>query len=427
MNNIDTSNQPVALTIIADVFGCDRADTALLASVIASGLAGARAGLRSGLGFTSPGFSVVCASDDPAMARLLKHLIEPANYLQTHLRSHCRSVSAERLDIRTTVQRLGMRVEPSVAEVEIDPFQVTPVGYRRLQAVLHPTMMVTSPDTKTYARGLQECADRSPFVFTEGFPAPALATALAQDCAGGDHIFEGPQGSIEKVHSRLLISCKNKQLQTEFRARNPILDHVLIAGPSRGEKRTIGIEQRRQAESKYVVAIKESIRSRHCGSGVTFAVKDHVAEFMDNAAAEIDTWVCGLDSSIRPYLCDASSLPMRLLWSFTLFAIPSDSQLHIGAVETARAILCKSATLLESLARAGYDDEEIVMLGKLNEKPQPFRGLVRRYSRQQRAVHEPVLGRLMGKGYVAETNNLLQVTEPGREHLNHAHMSMRAS
>jgi len=425
MNNIDTSNQPVALTIIADVFGCDRADTALLASVIASGLAGARAGLRSGLGFTSPGFSVVCASDDPAMARLLKHLIEPANYLQTHLRSHCRSVSAERLDIRTTVQRLGMRVEPSVAEVEIDPFQVTPVGYRRLQAVLHPTMMVTSPDTKTYARGLQECADRSPFVFTEGFPAPALATALAQDCAGGDHIFEGPQGSIETVHSRLLLRCDPKQLQSEFRARNPLLAHALIIAPTHGEKRAITLDHRKQAMAKYVSGIKECIRSRHCGSGVTYSIRDDVAEYMENSAAEIDDFVRGLASEIQPYLRDTSSLPMRLLWAFTLFATQSDTNLHVGAAETAKAILSKSAALLTSLARAGYDDEEVVMLAKLSEKPQPFRGLVRRYSRQKRALHEPVLGRLVRKGYVRELGDLLHVTAPGREHL--SHMSMRAS
>jgi hypothetical protein len=160
---------------------------------------------------------------------------------------------------------------------------------------------------------------------------------------------------------------------------------------------------------------------------VTYSIQDNVAEYLENAAAEIDIFVRALVPEIQLYLRDASSLPMRLLWSFTLFAMQSDVDIHVGAVATAKSILAKSATLLESLARVGHDEAEVVMLGKLSEKPQPFRGLVRRYSVQHRAVHEPVLGRLLQKGYVRELGDLLHVTEPGREFLDEHHMSRRPS
>ena len=427
MNNTNTSDQPVALRNLANAFGCNQEDTALLVSAIAAGLAGARAGLRSSLGCSCPGFSMVCASADPALNRLLKHLIEPAEYLQKHLRNYCRSISPERLDIRTTAQRVGLRIDPSIGEEEVDPFHAIPIEHQRLQAVLHPTIMLNDPDAKVYERGLKECADRAPFVVTSGFTVSALASAFARDCAGGDHIFESAQGSIDNVHTRLLLHCDADRLRNEFRAGNPLLHHALITAPTHGERRTIALNDRRLATSKYIAGIKECMRARYCGSGVTYSIQDNVAEYLENAAAEIDIFVRALAPEIQLYLRDASSLPMHLLWSFTLFAMQADIDLHVGAVATAKSILAKSATLLESLARVGHDEAEVVMLGKLSEKPQPFRGLVRRYSCQKRALHAPVVGRLLQKGYVRELGDLFHVTEAGQEFLGQHHMSMRPS
>ena len=417
MSNTTPSNQPFTLATLADAFGCNRDHTALLASAIAAGVAGAHAGLRSGLGTTYPGFSLVCATADPAVNRLLDNLLEPANHFQRHLRTHCRSLSPARLDIRTTPQRLGVRTEPSLAEKELDPFVDTPVPFQRLQAALHPTVMINAPDAKIYERGLKECADRSPLVVT-GFPAAALAATIARDSMGADRIFESAQGSVETVRTRMLLRCDPGQLRAEFRAGNLLLEQALIAAPAIADKRSIPLDQRRQASQRYTGAIKECINARYCGNGVIFSVKDEAAEFMDDAAGKIEATVRRLAPEVQPYLRDAACLPMRLLWAYTLFAYPSEiPQIHIAAAETANSIIDKSTKLLESLARAGYDDEELVMLGKLSKEPLPFRGLIRRYSRQQRSIHEPVLGRLVSKGFVNETGDLLHLTDPGREFL----------
>ena len=426
MNNPKPINQPAVLATLADSFGCDPDITALFASAIAGGLAGSHAGLKSGLGMTYPGFSVAIASADPSWCRLQNCLLEPVNHYHRHLLTYCRSLLPEQLDFRTTTQRLGIGREPSVVEAENDPFVAIPIGYQRVQAVRCPTMLMIDPDVKVYERGLKECADHSPLVVS-GFPSAALVSTLARDCRGADRIFESEQGSIQTVHPHLLLHCSPAQLQSEFRAHNPLLDHVIIAAPTHESKRSVTLEFRRQAIQKYISVVRECIKSRYSGSGILYQISAPVAGYLEDGAAEIDDMIRGLAPEVQPYLLEASSLPARLLWAFKLFSVGGNQTIHVGAVETAKSIVKKSANLLSLLVGSIHDDAETVMLSKLNDKPQPFRELARRYSRQSRAVHEPVLGRLVQKGFVREMGDLLHVTEPGREHLNRVQTSRSAS
>ena len=424
MNNL--TNQPAALVTIADAFGSSPEDVALLAAAIAAGLAGKNAALKSGLGFSYPGISAVFASADPGWTRLCNCLLEPVHHFHGHLRTHCLSLLPEQVDTRSTVQRMGIGREPSIVETEDDPFHSIPIAFQRRQAVLSPTMVLSEPDAKTYQRGLNECADHAPLVIT-GFPTVALAETLAQDCRGTDRIFEADQGSIQVVHPRLLLHCTLAQLQAEFRARNPLLNNILITAPAQEARRTVPLEHRRQAVQKYIAGIRECIRSRYSGSGIRYEISDQVAGYMFDAGAEIDDMVRGFAPEIRPFLCDASSLPMRLLWAYNLFKLGGNSMHYVGAAETAKSIVKRSADLLSSMVLSVHDDAEVIMLSKLNENPQPFRGLVRRYSRQSRAVHEPVLGRLVQKGFVREMGDVLHISDSGREHLNLVHKSRNAS
>ena len=426
MNAQTQINQPAVLATLADSFGCDPDVTALLASAIAAGLAGSHAGLKSGLGMTYPGFSVAIASADPSWGRLQNTLLEPVLHFHEHLRKHCKSLHPEQVDTRSTLQRLGVGRELSIAETEDDPFHSIPIAYQRRQAVLNPTMIISDPDSKTYERGLKETADHAPLVVS-GFPSAGLTPILARDCRGADRIFESEQGSLQKVHPRLLLHCTPDQLQSEFRARNPLLNHVIIAAPTHESKRSVTLEFRRQAIQKYISVVRECIKSRYSGSGILYQISDPVAGYLEDAAAEIDDMIRSLAPEVQPYLLEASSLPARLLWAFKLFSVGGNPAIQVGAVETAKSIVKKSANLLSSLVGSIHDDAEVIMLSKLNDKPQPFRELARRYSRQSRAVHQPVLGRLVQKGFVREMGDLLHVTEPGREHLNRVQTSRSAS
>jgi len=74
------------------------------------------------------------------------------------------------------------------------------------------------------------------------------------------------------------------------------------------------------------------------------------------------------------------------------------------------------ADALEATQRSRLDNEMITMLHKLADGPLHFRALIRKYSRQSKAIHEPVLYKLQGAGFVElGLNGLIQLTEEGRK------------
>ncbi len=116
------------------------------------------------------------------------------------------------------------------------------------------------------------------------------------------------------------------------------------------------------------------------------------------------------DRAIAPWLEPCMDLPGKLMGSAVMGGsrcakrVPEDTRRW--ALELSGEILLRQRKLLKKIEgkrnKALELEEENAMLRKL-EKPKKFRDLVRMYRMQYRAVHEPVLSRLLGDGRAIKT------------------------
>jgi hypothetical protein len=259
---------------------------------------------------------------------------------------------------------------------------------------------------------------------SKGSPLSALLAALAgTDCMLGSRT---ELTRTRLVRAGLLASCRQEHLAELI--TDPRLEllwpHCLILQPKSGARFQLSFEQLRQGYQHYEQAVRKLIANRRRGVAPEYEPDRGVQANLYSFGKELRTFIDELPPWAKAFFGNIYALPHKLLWSFEVLVAPGECDAWCApfAIEVTREVLHRQREQLiawiDGAAQAEALRAEKVMLAKLADGPVQFRQLVRRYSNQRRANHEPILMKIVNAGWVnLRDDELLEISPAGRAQL----------
>ena len=385
-----------------------------------------------------PGSNTVAAAHDSApWQRLEELLLGPVSDCQKLLRSLSRAASIERLDYRQH-SRYADRTREIVelSQLDVFPEEGLPQPYvlpeAHIAVLRTPTVFLRLPDKSTWKKALPEAMSASLLVWDNGRlfsqlvvkPSakgpPPFAAHLAMAAVGCDQPIErdpheGP-GRIDTVEAHLLITTGRGQVRDALAANDETLQRLLytctfVDPPREVPAVTLNMDEVRLGYEAYLRAVKAVLHARRQGPGYQVAPAPEIHAQIAPLTAKIRTWCDDLPPRLQPFFARSLSLPYRLYWALMVTRSPGETSQGLipflfHAVQ--KHLMRQKKFLEEALLAAEAAERESarqVMIEKLASGPCLLRELLRRYSVQRRAVHQPVLDALIHDGVVQQRDD----------------------
>lgn len=320
--------------------------------------------------------------------------------------------------------------------------------YRLSQLLRQPSFMLDSPAPSHLKSMINEVHDRALLVvdrdgslleslFHEGASSKITQARriMLRTVTGGDETFpafrknQGP-GSIQTVTGSLLASIPMETFRELVPGDGPndmkkLLRHTLLTGPN-GEESYPGCKADAYfvGYKNYRDCLKMALEARRSGRGFTLKLDAASQKKFLALQAEFIERIEQAPASLKQYVGHLWNLPSAICWSLMTVLLPDekadwcmDSALHLANHALDRHLLLLQSVVTHQ-ANAELEYRAAKMLAHiLRMEPCNFRDVMRCYSKQTKALHEPVLDYLISEGKVVRFADGCQIatTQSQRE------------
>jgi len=441
-DSIDWDSYPRTIAHIAAGLGLRPEPVWAYLSAALGGMAGPGAHMFGILGEAhSPTVPLVLAVQHPGAARLLDQVaVEPAVHFNDWHRRQSQAFFPDWYEADLNHLPHGIRQEHSelVGLVNRSDSNAEEIAEKRRELlhrrqVYQPAVLLNSPSPATFDKLLGSVFDEAPLIRDTG--GALLRNSLTPGPAQRDwrellrRIVEGARGGTDQPAGRR--EHGPGRLDDAVTTRSPFIMHLPgeLVGRSLLDPATANVfevaiiiptaklegrlqpslmDAARQLLNAYRQTVNQVLWARFDDSGVDFQLSGDSTRFID-ACFAVDDKLDRLPAKIRRYCGGLYDLPLRLLWA--ALALGDTDQGTLASIT--KSVIATTHWCIDqqvSLIREALDEEAdrllhdaaVVMLDKLRALPKPCKlsELLRRYHRQNKDQHLPVLGFLEAEGLV---------------------------
>lgn len=410
------------------------------AASVLGGVAGPVGSIRGYLGeIHAGGLSLIATGKERPLRSLENLMLEPALLEQDRARLRSRSTHPLALrDLETgylgkelrreTLERFEKRGRCETSP-EVDSLHHIAGSRRQLQLIRQPSLILTAPDVPKSSDALADCLDHHALVYD---PAGAMITDVLgggrggrdaessvervarQQGAGSDHMAaqhpgDGP-GCLARVRTPYLARLEEDHLGRALNhpVTGQLLGSCLIVSPNPSRSKTSEYAAVRHRIGEIQTLVTALMHTRWRGNDLSFAVEVDDPQCI-GLTESYDSRLDALPPSARPFSEGLYGLPERLMWTLHLTENNRSRSVSPLTQRLALHTALWCADRHQSLIVAALEQDRVrlrqmameEMLRKLQVLgPCGFRDLVRTYSDQKKATHEPTLRLLERAGCV---------------------------
>jgi hypothetical protein len=452
MTDVSSLRFGSAISGLSMATGASPEAIALACSSALGGVAGPGAGLHDARGslIVRPGCNILMAGLDSASYLAAEQLLlDPVESCSQVLRRLTQCVDGRRLDSAQAAVTDQPENQHQVSQIreQLEMVAHNPQDHidrnRSIQLLRQPSFTLRAPTPETFRVGVDEISDGSALIY---YPEGSLfsrmaggkannswlehAGHLADALAGADIVFSRPgrigTTRVRSLSATLYATASNKQLAAALGCGDASVQRllescwVLDPGWNGCHFKDTSIQAIEMGCGIYWEIVRDIFDRRKIASSLSFKLTgDSHAELIKGIHDLHVRFSNEIPADYMPFIRHWRMLAYKIQWA--LFALYGSYESGEGAVPAALYLtewtVFNHVQVLRNFVEAERKRREQqakeAMLKKLADGPQTHRQLARRFSRQRRELHEPILEALVSEGAVMrDTEDRYRLAEP---------------